>query len=301
MNDLVSVVITCYNKEKYILDAMNSALQQEGVHEVVVVDDGSTDGSANLISSIAKSKNLLLSKNVGVSAATRIGIEAAIGGGATYVTLLDGDDVLAPNSLLHYLHVFENTDVDAVYSTGSRDRIRDMREEVVPCGIEDTFKVCTSPLGKVLREQTGSTVLCARPEMIIKHFSDEARIQDYQIVFSVHIEANSVAYSKAITHYCSFAVAGENLSEDVVALLISSTQVYANLAEKMMNHNDFRRYQRRALSSALRLRHHSVYSVGFRSWFYLITPFKKLFTKNFSHKLILAANANVVSQTNSDV
>ena len=116
-----SVVVTCYNKSKFILDAVTSAKEQSDVHEVVVVDDCSTDNSYTILERLDGICLMQTKTNVGVSAATRIGIERAQAGGCDYVVLLDGDDILAGNALAYYAQVICRSGVGAIYSKVARD------------------------------------------------------------------------------------------------------------------------------------------------------------------------------------
>ena len=93
-NDLVSVVIPLYNKSEFILDALNSVAAQTFHNwECIIVDDGSTDGSKQIVQDFVQthSGNWLLSSqlNMGPSAARNIGISLAKG---KYVAFLDADD-----------------------------------------------------------------------------------------------------------------------------------------------------------------------------------------------------------------
>ena len=89
---LLSIVIPAYNVEGYIVDAVESALGQSFTDlEVIVVDDGSTDRTAERVAAITDRRlRLIRQKNRGLSGARNSGIEAARG---TYVGLLDGDDI----------------------------------------------------------------------------------------------------------------------------------------------------------------------------------------------------------------
>lgn len=94
-----SVVITVYNKEAYIKNTIECVLNQSlQDFEIIVVNDGSTDNSENVIKNIA-SENityLAIAENVGASAARNIGIKSAKG---TFIALLDGDDIWDKNYL----------------------------------------------------------------------------------------------------------------------------------------------------------------------------------------------------------
>lgn len=90
---LVSVIITTHDFEHFIADAIGSALAQDYARrEVIVVDDGSTDGTAELLRTMTGFR-LLSQQQRGVAAARRAGVDASQG---DYIAFLDGDDVLDP-------------------------------------------------------------------------------------------------------------------------------------------------------------------------------------------------------------
>lgn len=92
-----SVVIPCYNAERWIDQALDSiAGQTLRPHEVIVVDDGSTDGSRDRTQAHAIVTHRLSSSNQGPAAARNIGIEAATG---DWVAFLDADDWWQPTHL----------------------------------------------------------------------------------------------------------------------------------------------------------------------------------------------------------
>jgi len=108
MTAAISVVVTCYNLERYIREAINSVLQQEGVSEVevIVVDDCSTDGSANIIQALPV-QCIRTPTNSGVLLAMLQGIEAATG---DIICFLDGDDVWEKEKLASVLEAFQRDD-----------------------------------------------------------------------------------------------------------------------------------------------------------------------------------------------
>lgn len=93
----LSVVIPCYNSEAWIGEAIDSVLgQSAGAVQVVVVDDGSTDGSAGILDAYGTDITVIRQPNSGVVAARRAGVEAAAG---RFIKFLDADDMVPVGAL----------------------------------------------------------------------------------------------------------------------------------------------------------------------------------------------------------
>ena len=93
---LVSVVIPCFNQAHFLHEAIESVLDQTGVTtEITVVDDGSTDDTANVVSRYARIR-LLRQPNMGLAAARNSGLNASEG---DYLAFLDADDRFMPDAL----------------------------------------------------------------------------------------------------------------------------------------------------------------------------------------------------------
>ena len=99
-NPTVTVVIPAYNATRYIAETIDTVLAQTYRNfEVVVVDDGSTDGTIKLITELGQRDSrikLVSQANRGVSAARNTGIERAKG---EYIAILDADDLWEPTKL----------------------------------------------------------------------------------------------------------------------------------------------------------------------------------------------------------
>ena len=95
----VTVVIPTHNRKELLRYALMSALRQEGVAlEVIVVDDGSSDGTAEMLAALTDRRVRVVHHETaqGVSAARNRGIEEARG---EWIAFLDDDDLWAPDKL----------------------------------------------------------------------------------------------------------------------------------------------------------------------------------------------------------
>lgn len=113
---LFSIIVPCYNAKPFLRNCLNSILaQQFDDFEVIVIDDGSTDGSDVILDEYAeKHSNIHVYhfSNAGVSSARRRGISLASG---EYFIFVDSDDSINPNLLLNlYITIFNHDKPDLI-------------------------------------------------------------------------------------------------------------------------------------------------------------------------------------------
>lgn len=115
----VTVIIPVYNAEEFIEQSIRSALEQPQTQEVILVEDGSTDGSLKVCQKMAELNNkvkLLIhegNKNLGVSASRNLAIQAAKG---KFISFLDADDFYLPNRFRKTDEIFKShPEADGVY------------------------------------------------------------------------------------------------------------------------------------------------------------------------------------------
>lgn len=102
---LFSVVIPVYNRRDFIQEALRSVFTQEfDDYEVIVVDDGSTDGTRSVLASYGDRIRYLHQQNQGPGAARNRGVKAARG---EYIAFLDSDDRWFPCTLSTYVQVIK--------------------------------------------------------------------------------------------------------------------------------------------------------------------------------------------------
>ena len=102
----VSVIIPAYNGDRYIAEAIDSALEQtySDEYEIIVVDDGSTDNTVRVVEQYGDKVNYLSQKNQGVAASRNLGLAAARG---KYIAFLDQDDIFLPDKLASQVALLE--------------------------------------------------------------------------------------------------------------------------------------------------------------------------------------------------
>jgi glycosyltransferase involved in cell wall biosynthesis len=119
-NTLISIVIPCYNDAQYILQSVNSALNQTYPNkEVIVVDDGSNAETKAVLKKLEhKITKLISQENQGQSTARNVGIKEAKG---EYILVLDSDDYFEPEFCGMALEIFfKNKDVKIVTCYANR-------------------------------------------------------------------------------------------------------------------------------------------------------------------------------------
>ena len=114
---LVSVIVPCYNVEKYVEKCIQSISSQTYRYlEIIPVDDGATDKTSLILDKLAKDDQrirVIHKRNEGVSSTRNTGLEAAKG---DYVVFVDGDDYLAPDFVEYMLDMAQASGADMCIS-----------------------------------------------------------------------------------------------------------------------------------------------------------------------------------------
>lgn len=119
MKRLVSIVMPAFNAERHIAESIQTVLEQTFVDwELIVVDDGSTDSTAEVVARYQADDpriHLVRRDNGGQAAARNTGIRHS---SAPLVAFLDADDLWLPEKLERQLDILQQTNADLVYSDG---------------------------------------------------------------------------------------------------------------------------------------------------------------------------------------
>ncbi|MEA5448616.1 glycosyltransferase family A protein [Leptolyngbya sp. CCNP1308] len=131
---LVSILINNYNYENFLPTAIDSALNQTYSNvEVVVVDDGSTDRSRQLINQYGDRIISVFKKNGGQASALNAGFAASKG---EIICLLDADDIFLPEKASQVVAIFQSdSDIDWVFTESAPVETSD----ILPNKLEDLF------------------------------------------------------------------------------------------------------------------------------------------------------------------
>ena len=112
----ISIIIRTYNSEKYIKNTLESALNQtldRDLYEIIVVDDGSTDGTKDILKDYSVEIRQIEKSKIGPMKALNVGIKNSRG---KYTVVLDSDDLFEPNILEElYSKITNNENIAFVY------------------------------------------------------------------------------------------------------------------------------------------------------------------------------------------
>ncbi|MBN48012.1 MAG: hypothetical protein CMN85_00620 [Spongiibacteraceae bacterium] len=182
----VSVIIPTFNRSATLLRAINSVLRQSHSHlELLIVDDGSTDETAEIVRSIddERVRYIDLGRNCGVSVARNVGVEASRG---KFIAFQDSDDEWLPDRLERQLDVFvKEPDTAFVFCSLARI-LKGGATRVIPSGVmpasRDAF-VARLLSSNFIWTQTW----LVRSEVIKKlGFDDDIkRIQDWDLALKI--------------------------------------------------------------------------------------------------------------------
>lgn len=186
---MVSIIIPSYNRKDTILQSVNSVLEQTYSDiEVIVVDDGSTDGTEEVIKPIRnkKLKYIRCTQNKGVAVARNIGLDNAQG---EYIAFNDSDDIWNKNKLeLQLKELNSNPDYGMVYCSYSRKRGQRLLR-IVPSIKQDRADLSGKMFDFLIRGNViGTPTMLLRKEVfdVVGNFKTGLRLlDDYEFALRV--------------------------------------------------------------------------------------------------------------------
>lgn len=110
---MLSIIVPTYNVKLYVEECVDSLLNQKYVDcEIIIVDDGSTDGSSEVCDKLKLKDSRIIvvhQKNGGLSAARNTGLKHAKG---EYIGFIDSDDIVSPSMFSDMINTLEKNKAD---------------------------------------------------------------------------------------------------------------------------------------------------------------------------------------------
>lgn len=220
MSPKFSIVVPLYNKQEAVGDCISSCINQEFKDfEIIVVNDGSTDKSAEIVEDLFGDKvKLVNQENGGPSAARNKGVSEATG---EWIVYLDADDTLLPDALTTFSKLLSRHPDVKVFCCNfysERKGQRSLYSSKYNNGIvSDNFRAW---LTKRLMPRAGATAL--RKDVALQYRFDEQirRYEDAKMLFEIFRHERIVTCPIPVlvnrTDYCAASKLRSNCAEDFV-------------------------------------------------------------------------------------
>lgn len=201
----ISVIIPVYNVEKYVEKCVKSVLEQEfSDYEIIVVDDGSTDRSSEIVNKLYKENGdkikIITQKNKGLGGARNTGIENASG---EYLFFLDSDDYIAKNALKDLYNQAKKEKLDILIFNALMVDESDKDLGICKgCSRNDIFNLKKYP--KLLCELPGAWNKLYRTSLFIDNdirYPNKVWYEDIRTTLKLYPYAERVGYIDEIYYY----------------------------------------------------------------------------------------------------
>lgn len=229
---ILTIVVPVYNSKKFIAECIDSIIRNLPKVEIILVDDGSTDGSEVICDKYSNNFDdirTIHTKNVGVSSARNLGLKLATG---KYVWFIDSDDVILNGALISIVKAIIDNDFDIfVFSYvkgGSFETLEapkninietKSKEEAIYTLLDPNF--ATFPWNKIFRKELleennisfpTEMVMCEDMEFCYKAFDKAKRvILTNDKLYGYRINEKGASYSKNKVRYKDAAIANYDL------------------------------------------------------------------------------------------
>ena len=193
----VSVVIATFNRANFIRETIDSVLSQTFQDfELIVVDDGSTDDTADVVAAYGSRIRYFRQSNRGPSAARNLGVGHAL---APWISIQDSDDLSAPNHLeLLYGYVRNHPDCAMVFANGSYiSGVEHNRETIIPQ--KKSLRLAAN--GVQLADLFDKSIVRLQAALIAKRCYDEVGGHDESLRISMDLDLTFRLFSKYPVDY----------------------------------------------------------------------------------------------------
>lgn len=218
-----SIIIPLYNKERTIRNTIESVLKQSySYFEIIVIDDGSTDGSVEIVKSYTDERiHLFRKENGGPGSARNYGVRKAQN---DWIIWLDADDMMQPKALASFVYAIErNPHVDMVvgnFQIEEGKAIRLYQENCKPRLVNNAFKAWF--MKKIM--PCAGAYTCKK-DVILKHPYNEflKRYEDAEVLFrlfqEIHIYLTDFVVMRYRRDFSKESHARNNIAQDFLGHL----------------------------------------------------------------------------------
>ena len=242
MNKLVTIIIPVYNTRQLLNKCIESICNQTYKNiEIIIIDDGSTDGSNVLCRELAAKDSrikVIYQDNKGVSAARNKGLEFVSG---DYITFVDGDDWIESNMIECLVKDAEANQVDAVFCSYSRNYENGKEINIVPrhVGIASPIDAIDELLDVYNKKAypTGIFSKLFKKSIInLLRFNDTFKIgEDIAFVVEVLLKCNAVYLNNSpLYHY--YIRNGSASHNSIIANKITEIYAWKYISNKLKEH-----------------------------------------------------------------
>lgn len=202
----ISLIIPVYNSEKFLRKLLNSILDQTyNNYEIVIVNDGSTDDSINIIEKYMKNNRkikCITIENSGPGIARKIGFENAIG---DLLFFIDSDDFLPTNNVLEEIaKIYNNSNFDLLIFNFIRKN--NNKEQIVNAFFDNNISKGLQGTAEFYNRILAGALWCKifkREKMEKEDFCNANNYEDYYTTYKYLNKCNNFYYTDKILYYAN--------------------------------------------------------------------------------------------------
>ena len=250
MDDLISIVIPMYNAQEFIAKLLDSILSQTyKKFEVVIVNDGSTDNSLNIVNEYAKKDNrikVITTPNGGVSRARNIGLQNITG---KYFSFLDADDYIEKDMYEKIVDAMKkyNTDVircnykkeDGDFNYISQGNMLDLSNKVIG---KEAIKNKIIPYMFENKIEAYTPLIFAKSELLkkVKPFNEDIHMmEDLLFYLDLLLNIENIYFLDCCCYHYIFRSSSNSKRRDKLMRNLNDTLKVVNIVENFLEENSF--------------------------------------------------------------
>jgi glycosyltransferase involved in cell wall biosynthesis len=270
---LISVIIPTYNRAHTVIKAIKSVLEQSWIKkEIIIVDDGSTDNTEEIIQPYLSKVKYVKQQNQGVSAARNKGIEISSG---EYITFLDSDDIWLETKIEHQVNDLINYPECILHLTNALVDRPNINANIFNLFEQRGFKskenlIEYRPLQILLKYDLAMVQCCMVKKKLLSEckFDTNYRIhEDLDFFLRLSLMGPWYISRKPLVHICRYLVDSNNLSSlnrtDTLKGKKNLIVMHENIESNLNLKNNERKIIRKKLSVYLRSYGNSLYKHGY--------------------------------------